>query len=41
MWVSVHVSLAGGAMVEAGWVASETVSVWQQTEAAIAEEAQG
>lgn len=41
MWVSVHVSLAGGAMVEAGRVVSETVSVWQQTEAAIAEEAQG
>lgn len=41
MWVSVHVSLAGSAMVEAGRTASEIVEAWQQTEAAMAEEAQG
>lgn len=32
MWVSVHVSLAGSAMVEAGRSASDIVSAWEATD---------
>ncbi|KQQ51989.1 hypothetical protein ASF68_06215 [Plantibacter sp. Leaf314] len=32
MWVSVHVSLAGSAMVEAGKSASDIVSTWDSTD---------
>ncbi|MGK9146170.1 hypothetical protein KXS11_00895 [Plantibacter flavus] len=35
MWVSVHVALAGGAMVAAGQAASDTVSTWEATDAAM------
>ncbi|HXH33390.1 MAG TPA: hypothetical protein VNJ54_03135 [Plantibacter sp.] len=33
MWVSVHVSLAGSAMVEAGRSASDIVTAWEATDA--------
>ena len=33
MYISVHVSLAGSAMVEAGRTASDVVSTWEATDA--------
>ncbi|AQX79467.1 hypothetical protein A4X17_07825 [Plantibacter sp. H53] len=33
MYISVHVALAGGAMVEAGRAASDIVTAWEQTDA--------
>lgn len=41
MWVSVHVSLAGSAMVEAGRTASDIVSAWEATDAQLNPGGQG
>jgi hypothetical protein len=38
MYISVHVSLAGSAMVEADRTAREVVSTWEATDAAMGDE---